>query len=53
MDGLLMINADQEIGRHNGTRGFAVQNTDGDGLACLRVSGWSEECRAQEEQGHT
>jgi hypothetical protein len=53
MDGLLMIDADQEIGHRNGARGFAIQNTDGDGLGGLRVPGWDEECRAQEEQGHT
>jgi hypothetical protein len=42
MDGLLMIDADQEIGRHKGTRGFAIEHTDGDGSGGLRVHGWDK-----------
>jgi hypothetical protein len=58
MDSLLVIDPNQETGSRNGTRGFAVQNPDGDRLACLRVPRLSEECRAerghaQHEQGHT
>src|ERR1039458_6722256 len=51
MGGRLVIDPHQEIGSRNGARGFAVQNTDGDGLACLRVPGWGEECRAHNKQG--